>query len=505
VKSKTVKRVILILLLAIMTLVFVGYRVGLFNGFLIKYYKDTTTSASVDTEISETQKQKTIDKVENVVTPAPPKEIETEITDFNQNLVSIIQSSKTNAEKINFDDIKSMVTEAINLSGGLEGVIKDHQVVVLKPNLVQMHVDSTGQLFDKEINGATTDWRVTKAVAQVVRQYNPNGKIYIMEGSGGDSTRKTMEHLNYTHAYIPEVDEFIAIEEDTGKWQDYSSKELIKLSLPNGLLHKEYYLNKKYFQCDVLVSIPCLKTNSGAIVSGAIKNVSIGATPANIYGVSSSNPGRTRMVSHKIIDGELDKWLHDYYMCKPVNFVVMDGLQGFQNGPVPMGKKNIMSDRMNMRLIMAGKDAIAIDTIEALILGWDPESIPYLKTLSNKGMGITDTSKISVVGKLVDEVRKNFKIRFTNLGGVPIPGKNQPLLRIRSQKIIDNKLIITLNIGEDTTKVEVYVDNRLEFISIQPDCKEVVIDISNYSKGKHEIKIFSYDRFLNHAEAQTKY
>lgn len=504
-KSKTIKRIVLLVLLAVMTLSFMGYNYGFFNNFLLKYYNDTTTSASVDTEISETQKQKTIDKIENTVTPVPLQEDEKNVPDFNQALVSIVQSGKVKAEEINYDEIKNMVQKAIGLSGGFDKVIKDHQVVVLKPNLVQMHVDSTGQFFDKEINGVTTDWRVTKAVAQMVREYNPNGKIYIMEGSGGDSTRKTMEYLNYTHDYIPEADEFIAIEEDTGKWQEYDSLELIKMSLPKGLLHKEYYLNKKYFQCDVLISIPCLKTNSGAIVSGAIKNVSIGATPANIYGVSASNPGRTRMVSHKIIDGDLDKWLSDYYMCKPVNFVVMDGLQGFQNGPVPMGKKNIMSDRMNMRLIMAGKDAIAVDTVEALILGWDPKSIPYLGTLSNNGMGIMDTSKIRVVGSLVDEVRKNFKIRFANLGGVPIPFKNKPLLSIRSQKIIDSKLIIALNTDEDTIKVEVYVNNQLKFISMKPTCNEVTLDISNYSKGKNEINIFSYNRFLNNSEVQTRY
>jgi uncharacterized protein (DUF362 family) len=398
-----------------------------------------------------------------------------------------------------------MVEQAINLSGGFKELIKDNQVVVLKPNLVQMHVDSTGQPFDKELNGATTDWRVARAVAEMVRKYNPNGKIYIMEGSGGDATRKTMEHLHYTPEYMPMVDEFIAIEEDSGKWQDFSSKGLVKKSLPNGLLHKAYYLNKKYFECDVLISMPCLKTNSGAVVSGSIKNVSIGAAPANIYGVSSTNPGRTSMVSHKIIDGEMDKWLYDYYMCKPVNYVIMDGLQGFQNGPVPIGKKNITSDRMNMKLILAGKDSVAVDSVEALIMGWDPESIPYLKSLSVSNMGTIDMARINVAGKFIDEVRKDFKIRFDNLGGIKIADKNPPKLALLSKETIDNTLNLSLDIGEDTIKVEVFIDDKLRLVALPPDYKHIMLDLSKDLSSDHTIQILSYDRFMNHSKIRTNF
>jgi len=48
------------------------------------------------------------------------------------------------------------------------------------------------------INGVTTDWRVTKAVAQLVRELNPNGRIYVMESSAFQQTRTTMVALNYT-------------------------------------------------------------------------------------------------------------------------------------------------------------------------------------------------------------------------------------------------------------------------------------------------------------------
>ena len=63
-----------------------------------------------------------------------------------------------------------------------------------------------------------------------------------------------------------------------------------------------------------MISIPCLKTSSGVIVTAGIKNVSIGMPPCNNYAVSETKPDKTKMVSHKIVDGELDKWIYDYYM-----------------------------------------------------------------------------------------------------------------------------------------------------------------------------------------------
>lgn len=507
--TKIVKRIVLISLIVIMSGVFIGYNTGLFDSFLLRHKKDTAPSAVSKTDVvaSATSKADTETSVIKKVDPTINNPQETKVPNIiphtkDSSVVSIVQSQKKRAEEITYEEIYEMTRNAIELSGGLEGIVKDKQTVVLKPNLVQMHVDSTGQLFDKEVNGPTTDWRVTKAVAELVRKLNPNGKILVMEGTAGDGTKKAMEYLNYTREKIPSVDEFISIEDDSGKWQDFNSPGLIKYSLPNGLLHKEYYLNKKYFECDVLISIPCLKTNSGAVVSGSIKNVSIGATPANIYGVSATNPGRIKMVSHKIVDGELDKWIYDYYMCKPVNFVVMDGLQGFQNGPVPIGKDNVTSDRMNMRLIMAGKDSVSVDSIEALVLGWDPESITYLKYLSDSGIGIRDTSKITVVGKLVEEVRKPFKIRYTKLGGVQIKDKTPPKLSLNKDESSNDKLNLNLNIGDDAVKVEVFLDGKLFTTVSSSDLENISIDISGIPDGDHTVKLLAYDRFLNHSEIE---
>lgn len=251
---------------------------------------------------------------------------------FHGSTVTIAKSQKARAADITEEEIEAMVRMA---ASDLKTVVKNGQTVVLKPNLVQMIVDSTGELLDQEVNGITVDWRVTKAVLKMVRELNPDGKVYIMEGSATGPTREVMNYFHYTPDYMEGVDGFLCLEEDCGAWQDFDAPEVVKVELPDGLLHKTYYFSRILYEADVVISIPTLKTSSGVVVTGGIKNVSIGTPPGNLYGVAPDNPSKTAMVSHKITDGELDQWIYDYYMARPVNYVIVDGFRAFRADRFP--------------------------------------------------------------------------------------------------------------------------------------------------------------------------
>ena len=419
--------------------------------------------------------------------------------------VSIVQSDAEKAEEITDSEIERMVHEAVEGSGGLEGVVSNGQTVVLKPNLVQIRVDSTQELLSQTVNGVTTDWRVTNAVANMVREVNPDGKIYVMECSATGRTKDNMEYLHYTVASMPAVDAFFAFEEDSGDWQDFNSPKVVKVTLENGLLHKEYYFNKLFYDADVIISVPCLKTSSGVVVTAALKNVSLGAPPGNIYGISAERPGsRMNMVSHKIVDGELDKWIYDYYMCKPINFVVVDGLQGFQSGPVPMSGERKETDKMNMGLIIAGRDAVAVDTACALITGWDPESIGYLNHFRTNGVGRATIPEILVAGENVADIRKNFTIKVPALGGKPVEPKTPPALEVTECSAANGVLSIAAAYGEDAVKAEVYIDGKFYALRAGKDKMErMEIDAAEI-EGRRMVRVVAYDRFLNYAAKEME-
>ena len=317
-------------------------------------------------------------------------------------VVSIVASPVSQATDLELKQIRLMVQSAVELAGGLRSFIKNGHTVILKPNLVATR-DLNDQLLAKEVNGVTTDWRIVKVLSEMVRDINPKGKILLMEGSAQNSTDETMKYYNYTAQALPAVDEFISLENSSGAWRTPQSPELIRVPLPNGLLGKEYYLNRRFKEADVVISIPVLKTHWDAILTGAIKNLAIGAAPPSMYAEQEGSAYHGSSIDHA--RPALSKWIHDFYLCRPADFAIMDGLQGTQNGPLPSSK----NDEMNMRLILASREPIALDHVAARVMVINPGSVLYLTELA-KSRGI-DLSSITVKGESIDAIKKPFSVR----------------------------------------------------------------------------------------------
>jgi uncharacterized protein (DUF362 family) len=422
---------------------------------------------------------------------------------FKQSIVSIVQSDKVNkAQDLTQKDIYDLVKEAVSCAGGLNGIVKDGDVVVLKPNLVSAN-DYTlpnwkGKPLTKEVNGNCTDYRFTRAVAQIVREVNPTGKIYVMEGSCQD-TEKVMNSLNYTKEYIPEVDKFLAIENVSGDWKDKNSNELVGVSLKDGYLNDTYYVNKQIFKADALITLPTLKNHWDAGITGGIKNIGIGATPANIYGIAETIHGRNNMVDHGTIN--LHKWIADFYTSRPADFTITDGLQGLQNGPTPSYEvnkcTNIEDNQKNMRLVLAGRDAVAVDTVQTNIMNWDYTTIPYLNYLSDKGIGNTDARKITVVGnRTVDAIRTDFDGIIPSVAGKKLVDKTAPILENVTAVFSGNLLKVTHRTNDDCVKTEIYANNVLVGQALDSTA-ESEFNVAGLANGQYEIKVVSYDKYMH--------
>lgn len=420
-------------------------------------------------------------------------------------MVSVVQAKTAKAEDIRYEEIKQMVTDAVNMAGGFEDLIKNNRTVVIKPNLVTP-IDYTlpgwkGKPLAPEVNGTTTDYRVARAVVELVRQYNPDGKVYVMEGSAFP-TKQCMQQLNYTPDYIPGVDGFIAIEEDSGGWRDYNSPGIVKVPVKDGLLVNEVYMNKKYKEADVIISLPVLKTHWTEVVSGSIKNVGIGATPATIYGGEQyMSVNRTGSLDHD--KTKLDQWIHDWFVARPADFAIIDGLQGIQNGPTPCfdqtGSSDIKMDQMNTRIIVASRDCVAADTVESLIMEWDPAAVGYLGYIEESGLGNCNVSNIRVIGKQVDEVRKDFKGtapegKFTDLAA--------PEVTVGRIEMTAEGLSVQMDVSEDTAKVEVYMNGQYVMTDIPKDPGNYTLLIKDVKESDpaNDIVIQVYDKYLNRVE-----
>lgn len=439
---------------------------------------------------------------------------EDRINQLNNNVTSIfdevgiVKSPQASASDIEFEEIESMVRESVFLAGGISDIITNGDYVVLKPNLVALPPTPTSDYV--EVSGMCTDWRVVKAVAKMVRELNPDGKIYVIESSAASSTREIFDYYNYTLENIPEVDQIVALEDSCGIFDDFSDNNLDQIFLDDGIrlypdekkpnLSPEFYINKIYNNADIVISIPVLKNHQEAVITGGIKNVAIGMTPPNIYGMTETFFGKWTKIDHS--PENLHKWLHDFYLCKPVDFVVVDGLQGFDHGPTGIAELSMEEMQHNMKLIISGNKALSVDAVCGYIMSIDPTYANYMVYLDKEeyNVGTIDSRFIRIKGEHISNIRQTFH-HITEIATNAIyTDYYPPNIGINSTTFDDNTITFAIQSDDDLAKVELQVNGVLlnqicvtDFTSVSFDIDESLIPIDN-------IRLIASDRFYNETQ-----
>lgn len=442
--------------------------------------------------------------------PAPPLKSlvnEQESSVLPVSKVGIVKATKATAESLELEDIRYLVEEAVQIAGGLDDIVSNGDVVVIKPNLVTHQEGSGWTQVPPEVNGITTDWRIVRAVTDLVRQMNPDGMIYVIEGSAQE-TDFMYDIMNYSKETLPSVDEIYCLEDISGNWRDHDSPELMEVLLPEGknkypdnkkpYNSPYYYLNKLYYDADVLISLPLVKNHESASVTGSIKNLSIGATPANIYGREEDNNNRGTIDHGSNIHG----FLHDFYMCRPADFAIMDGLQGLEYGPLGItgGSQSYEATKKNMRLILASKDLVALDAIESLLVSYDPSKINYLSYLHNDDLGCADATLIDVAGVRVADERLSFK--HTKSTDPKFTDNIPPSFEVQRITVLDdNEMEIKLSGYENIDKIELLFDDEKYSSIFINDFEELSIDISEIQiDNETSLSIVGYNKYLSYSE-----
>ncbi len=176
------------------------------------------------------------------------------------------------------------------------------------------------------------------------------------------------------------------------KWKEYKPKSEL-LAFPK--IFKKILIPEIY-PGSYIIHLPTLKNHGHTITTGAIKNAFGGLIP------------RYRHHAHKFIH----EIMVDLVILQKEIFSgmlnVIDGtVAGDGAGPRTM-KPRILN------LILASQDPVAVDSIAAKIMGFDPMKIPYLKTCHELGLGIADVEQIEIVGMNKKDVMKmnfNFKVK----------------------------------------------------------------------------------------------
>jgi len=281
------------------------------------------------------------------------------------------------------EEIDAAVRQAVSLAGGLQDVVRSGDTVVIKPNLVVARPPDSG---------ATTDPRVCRAIADMVRERG--GRAVIAESSFvGLDTEAAIETAGYAQ-----------LRRDGYEVMDLKNKavERVTVPVPHGKALKEVLLPRIVVEADAVITVPKMKTHDQSGATLGVKNMK-GILPDvwkrkfhRVYGVFQSTADLLTVVkpSLSVVDG----------------IVAMQGV-----GPA-------FGEAVEMNLIIAGKDVVAVDAVTGAAMGFQVEEMGCVREAAHMGLGTADLAEIDVTGEPLAAVRRRFKRSEEAIGEVlPMP------------------------------------------------------------------------------------
>jgi uncharacterized protein (DUF362 family) len=175
------------------------------------------------------------------------------------------------------------------------------------------------------------------------------------------------------------------------KYQPLTDVEWVEYKPNFDLLGMNDLFNKilipKLFKDTNILHLPTVKTHGHTTTTGAIKNAFGGLIP------------KYRHHSHRIIHEVLVDLLAIQNEIHKGAFAVMDGTV-CGNGAGPRVMEPFIGN-----VILASDDMVAIDSVAAKLMGFDPMKIDYLKLSHDRCLGNADIDQIEILG--LDEYEFN--------------------------------------------------------------------------------------------------
>jgi uncharacterized protein (DUF362 family) len=283
--------------------------------------------------------------------------------------------------------IEAMVRDAVELAGGWP--VKPGDVVLIKPNLVtsMFFLWYSGKLTEEDFQGCFTDARIVRALAVMAKESGAK-RIVVGEGpASGDGWAAFMQS-----GYVAMVED---LEKEGIKVEllDFTDEPYTWVK-SKGLANPEYAVPKVVTEATCVISVPALKTHSMTGVTLGLKNVAVGLLAGRVYGFFKYGAPHQK----------IPEWITDMCSIFKINYTVVDGIWGMEgNGP-------LNGTPINMDLIVAGADPVAVDSVCTAIMGFDPKNIVHIMMAAQNGLGVADLGQITIEGEKIASVAKPFKV-----------------------------------------------------------------------------------------------
>jgi len=280
--------------------------------------------------------------------------------------VAIVKGAKQLGDR----EIDALVRKAVELAGGLSGIVKRGDTVLIKPNLCAVRTVESA---------AITDPRVCRAIADMVKEIGARPIIGESTSVGAD-TEEAFQEGGYGR-----------LREAGYEVIDLKQKgiEMVTIPIPKGKSMKEVALPKIVLDVDVIISVPKMKTHDNALVTLSLKNMK---------GVLPDKYKRHLHHTFGVFQGVVD-------LCTVVepDLTVMDAIVAMEGfGPA-------FGDPTEMGLVIAGRDPVAVDAVVSAVMGFGPREDQIVDAAVEAGIGTADLDEIEVVGEPIAKVQRRFK------------------------------------------------------------------------------------------------
>lgn len=279
------------------------------------------------------------------------------------------------------DRLRGIISEGMEEFGA-----KPRGKVLLKYNLVFAHPRFGRHPY--------TNPRVLEAIIDVLAARPEVEKIILGERTGiYVPTRYHFEKAGFDFFRKKPKVEICFFDED----------KLIEVPLLKGGFHKSLRFSRTLIEADYKLYAPKLKHHVTTRMTCALK-LNIGICDQ-----------KERLVGH---DWRLEEKIADLYEVGHPDFIVVDA--------VDIGQQNeIFAKPLRLGAIMMGNSGVAIDSVGARILGFEPDQIEHLKIARSRGWPPVSDDMIDLKSELSwDEIRdktKNFDYTFSDLQKLDTP------------------------------------------------------------------------------------
>ena len=291
--------------------------------------------------------------------------------------------SKVSIVNVKEQDTFGALERAIELIDGLDEAIPNGAKVLVKPNLVMAPTEKN-----------LTDPAVTEAVLRLVADTRPS-QITIGEGSA-DSYTSSAFRINNIYDMATRYGARVV---------DLNTDEGIRTEVSPETGREYVMLPRTAAEADVVVSVPTFKLWMDDLpMSLSLKNL-FGFYGAAYYGHNKNSHELAKTEPFRTLSGEVGGERGIHYpsveqsiaainLARPSDLTVIDALEG----------SNGKGDFLRMDMLIAGRNAVAADSVALAVAGFVPEQQEQVRLCSEMGLGPCRLEDIEVMGESIETV-----------------------------------------------------------------------------------------------------